>query len=534
MANDVEVDFAAKMDDVKEQLNSLKGHATSWGGELKNIFTGTFAALSFTKLIEGASAAFHKVTDIIQGEVKEWIAAYTEASQVDAQLAAALKSTGREAEFSQEHLSDLATSIEHMTTFGDEAIKSVETLLLKFKDIKGDEFEHATALAADMAARMGGDAAAAADHLGMMLNNPARAMKLLAKEGMDLSAQQKEMVNVFLAVGDKAAAQRVILEQLEGAYGGAAEAAADAAGGGMKQLQEQIGDIREELGKKLLDAIGDVIPALQSLADEGGKILKDFVDSIIGVGKGFTDSFGQGETASEKLIVAVAGVAHNVKVAALAIEDYFLRIQRLREIAEHPFKTVFDSKQTDLEKQLKRVQEERSNVGTSKEASDAALSGFRESQSAIEAKKKSDQKAKDTALAAQQAADAAKAEAAKQIVGVQQAMQAFQVFGALGIAGAGGGQIVQDKTSDNKEKVEKVKKVKEEEFGQPDEVRAQIEDAASMFRRIQTAAASPEQKTQKEHLEETKKGTSHLATIATQITKIGARPEAPPMVPLLG
>lgn len=504
MAHDVEIKFEGTLNQLRDQLNSIQGHAQGWAGSMKEIFGGTFAALSFEKLVESAGEALHKITELVKDEVGEWIKAATEASEVDAQLVQAVKSTGGAAGFTAKQLADMATELEHVSTFSDEAVKSAQTLLLKFKDIKGDNFREATELAVDMAARMRTDVATAAEDLGRKLNDPTRAIQLMKREGIALTEQQESMIEALLAVGDKAAAQRIVMNELEKAYGGAAEAAANAAGGGIKQLQEQIGDIREELGQKLLDAIGDVTPALKFLAEEGGRALKRLIDQVLAFGSSFADSVGgQGVDAAEKFVGAVAIMGQRIQQFSDRAEVQLRKVANLWGLLGHTREEVaFLSDKVVAAEAIQDFRTFRENEDKKKQARDAA---------------RKDQQQKDE-LQAQDAVKKA-AELKAQLVGLA-------IFQGVGAAAAGiGGDVKKDTTKpEPKEKREKAQA--EDRFT----VTAQIESLDATFNRIQQAAASKDndRETKKVQLAErsavaNEKNGGLLAGINTGIQTIAQR-----------
>jgi len=79
----------------------------------------------------------------------------------------------------------------------------------------------------------------------------------LGRSGVQFSEQQRELIQNFTETGDIAAAQNIILEELETQFAGSAEAAAQAGTGAVKQIRNQIGDIKEEIG-------GELTPVLES------------------------------------------------------------------------------------------------------------------------------------------------------------------------------------------------------------------------------------------------------------------------------
>jgi phage-related protein len=196
-----------------------------------------------------------------------------ESQKVTAQLEAALKSTGEAAGLSKQQLLDMASGLQSMTTFGDEAIIGAQNLLLTFTQIKGPQFQGATEAVLNMATAMGTDLNTAALQVGKALNDPVQGITALRRAGVQLSDQQEQMVKDMMAVGDVAGAQKIILGELSTQFGGSAAAAADTFGGRMQQLKNSFGEIQESIGMALL-------PHLQKLAESLSTFLTENKEDI--------------------------------------------------------------------------------------------------------------------------------------------------------------------------------------------------------------------------------------------------------------
>ncbi len=172
-------------------------------------------------------------------------AAYREQKEAVSVLESVLKSTGATAWTSSEQLQEMAASFQKITNYGDETILSMQSVLLGFRNIKGDQFENATKAILDMATVMKMDLKSAAQVVGKALDDPINGLDSLKRQGFAFTAAQKSMIQSMLDVGDVAGAQKIILDELEGTYGGAAEAAADLD----TQIKNSLGDLLEGYGK---------------------------------------------------------------------------------------------------------------------------------------------------------------------------------------------------------------------------------------------------------------------------------------------
>lgn len=168
-----------------------------------------------------------------------------EAEKVQAQLAAALKSTGGAAGFTQVQLNNMAGELQRVTTYGDEAINSAQALLLTFTKISGDVFPQAIEAAADMATALGTDLTSATQQLGKALNDPLKGISALGRAGVQFSEAQRAMIEQMVEAGRIAEAQTLILAELETQFGGSAVAARDTLGGALEAAKNAFGDLLE-------------------------------------------------------------------------------------------------------------------------------------------------------------------------------------------------------------------------------------------------------------------------------------------------
>jgi hypothetical protein len=177
------------------------------------------------------------------GEVRE-------ANKVQAQTAAAIRSTGGAANLTARDVARLASSIEDATAVEDDNVQAGANLLLTFTNIKEEVkggrgvFSEATRVLVDMAAAMGNDVSSGAIQLGKALNDPVAGVSALAEVGVTFTDQQKAQIAAMVQAGDTAEAQRVILAELRKEFGGSAAAQADSVDRQLRkwdELQERVG-----------------------------------------------------------------------------------------------------------------------------------------------------------------------------------------------------------------------------------------------------------------------------------------------------
>lgn len=161
------------------------------------------------------------------------------------QVEARLKSTQGVSGKTVEELQRVAQEFQSITTFGDEAILQMQSLLLTFTNIKGDTFNQATEAILNMSTALGQDLKSSATQLGKALNDPIKGISALSRVGVAFTDEQKNMIKGFVELGQVEKAQAVILKELETEFGGSAKAMADTFGGALDQLGNAFGDLLE-------------------------------------------------------------------------------------------------------------------------------------------------------------------------------------------------------------------------------------------------------------------------------------------------
>ena len=213
------------------------------------------------------------------------IAAFDKQQKAIAQVEAGIKSTGMAAGFTSEQLQKMASELQGKTLFGDEVIlKDATSQLLTFTNIAGEQFERTQLAALNLATRLDGDLKSASIQLGKALNDPVANLSALSRSGIQFSEEQKKVIKELAETNRLAEAQTLILDELDKQYGGAAEAAAQAGAGGLKQLQNQFGDLMEEIGGMLLPIVIDLGNQFKSFLEGFAKLSPEVKKMIVTVG----------------------------------------------------------------------------------------------------------------------------------------------------------------------------------------------------------------------------------------------------------
>lgn len=194
-----------------------------------------------------------------------------DASAGQAQLAAGIKSTGNAANVTIKGLLDRASALQAMSGQTDDSIVKTEGLLLTFTKIKNSGpnkvFDDATLAAANMSARMGGDASSSAIQLGKALNDPIKGISSLSRVGVTFDDAQKKTIATMVKTGNVAGAQRVILAELNKEFGGSAAAQGQSLPGVLARIRRGYEDVTQSVAEGIIPI---VLPALRWIADRAG------------------------------------------------------------------------------------------------------------------------------------------------------------------------------------------------------------------------------------------------------------------------
>lgn len=188
----------------------------------------------------------------IIGGIRGTIAEAQVAMDSQTRLAAAVETSGKAAGFSAEQMATFATELQGVTTAGDETIKDAMTTLTTFPKVAGEMFKRATKAALDMQEKGFGGMGGNARMLGRALEDPRRGLMMLTRMGVTFSEQQRKQIKDLMEQNKLGEAQQVIMGAVEGKFKGVAEAMAKTPSGRIKQLTEATGDLREEIGTKLM------------------------------------------------------------------------------------------------------------------------------------------------------------------------------------------------------------------------------------------------------------------------------------------
>ncbi|HIP35274.1 MAG TPA: hypothetical protein EYG85_00290, partial [Crocinitomix sp.] len=236
----VNIKFFADLKQFSSQMQNSERQIKKFGRSMKKVGSNLTMAVTAPILALGGAA----------------VLAWDKQAKAIAQVEQGLKTTGNAVGYTSSELQKLASDLQDNSLFGDEEIlKGATSQLLTFTNIAGKQFERTQQAALDLATRLDGDLKSASIQLGKALNDPVANLSALSRSGIQFSEDQKKTINALVKTNKLAEAQTIILDELEKQYGGSAAAAAKAGTGPLKQLSNSIGDLTEDFGKIISEAL---------------------------------------------------------------------------------------------------------------------------------------------------------------------------------------------------------------------------------------------------------------------------------------
>jgi hypothetical protein len=274
--------------------------------------------------------------------VKSSVDAYAESEMALTKQTAVLRATGMAAGLTGKELESMARDMSSITGIPDETITNAQTVLLTFREIGNEVFPEAMQAAADMSVVMGGDLQGAILMVGKALQDPLTGLTALRRAGVSFNETQKQQIASLVKSNDLFGAQKIILGELKGEFGGVAEAAGDTTTGSINKLNNAVDDLKEALGSELapdLVKIADGMTAFITVTDEeaaaqarlNAKIEAGsdvrwrayLMQKLLAGGEGrLKDDFVAAIPPAQEYAEAIGGIA-------VAAEDYFKALKSL-------------------------------------------------------------------------------------------------------------------------------------------------------------------------------------------------------------
>jgi phage-related minor tail protein len=191
------------------------------------------------------------------------VKSFNESEAAIAQTNAVLKSTQGIAGVTAAEVTTLATSMQKLTTFSDEEVRSAENMLLTFTNISDEIFPETTEATLNMSQALGQDLKSSSIQLGKALNDPILGLTSLGRVGVKFTQGTRDQIKAMVEAGNVMGAQKVILHELATEFGGSARAATKTFGGQVKQLGNEFDDVKEDIGKLIVVLEKQFLPVLR-------------------------------------------------------------------------------------------------------------------------------------------------------------------------------------------------------------------------------------------------------------------------------
>lgn len=309
--------------EVGKASNSLKGVGSSATTAFGKIKAGVSKATAGIKKL-GASAkkagqtikknmlASGAAFLALGASVKKALDLYAVQEKAEKTLGAAMKQAGTFTQAAYKHNLEYASSLQQMTTFGDEAILGVQKQLTNF-GAEGKVLDDLTKATLDLAAAKGIDLKSAGD--------------LVSKSfGSSTNAMSRYGIEVTGAAGSTERAEQAV-QNITKLFGGAAAAEAATFGGIMTQVSNSFGDFMETVGKVIAKVVGPLLSGLNKM----GSGTKTFVFGLGAIGVAAASA----ALAFGPLGVAIVGITALVFGLTKGIQDLnesLENIERLEKI----------------------------------------------------------------------------------------------------------------------------------------------------------------------------------------------------------
>lgn len=183
---------------------------------------------------------------------KASVQAFTEAQAAQEKLTFAFAKFPKTADISIDALREYNSALAKKTKFDDDAIASAQAVIAQF-GLTGKQIKETTPILLDFAAATGRDLPSAAEVLGKAMMGNAKALKDIGIKYKTTGNSAQDYINIQALVSAK--------------VGGFAENEGKTAAGQLAILQNQFGEVQEEVGMRLLPVLTNLGKKLLSTID---------------------------------------------------------------------------------------------------------------------------------------------------------------------------------------------------------------------------------------------------------------------------
>jgi hypothetical protein len=228
-------------------------------------------AAKFEKLGHGigvalASQELRNFAGDVQNFASTYLSEFAEAEAATGRLQAALVASGQASPAVAKAYGEMATELQRMSTFSDEAITDAQTMLTTVGNIKPDNMRETLKVTMDLAKGLGIDLVAASNLVAKAASSDGEALGKLKVILGDSVSEGADFAEVMEAINQK--------------FGGQSAAAMGTTAGQMENLNNQMSDLNEQVGGVLAENLKSLLSVFQSMP-EG---VQTFTLAVIGIG----------------------------------------------------------------------------------------------------------------------------------------------------------------------------------------------------------------------------------------------------------
>ncbi len=235
------VNLGLKKSDFDKGLRSAKSGLKSFEKDTRAI--GASIKAGFAAIIGGGVAL----------GMKDLLDTYAQQEKYERMLAAAMKERGTYTEAAMKHNMDYASSLQALTTYGDEAIMQAQRIFTNYR-IEGEMLDQITKATLDLAAAKDMELASAAELVAKSVGSSTNS---LSRYGIQIDGAAGSIDRMRNAV-----------DAITKLYGGTAAAAADNYEGRVIQLTNAWGDMKEQLGALMIGPATQTVSWMKTATEE--------------------------------------------------------------------------------------------------------------------------------------------------------------------------------------------------------------------------------------------------------------------------
>lgn len=311
---DLFVKLGLKKDEFDKGINNAKQQVGGFGGMVSKVGGLLSAAFVATGIIAFAKSA---------------IDSYNKVAQANAKMNAVIKATGGVAGVSATYVKQLTGELKRITLYSGTELTNAAAVLLTFPKVTKDIFKDALTQAANMSAVLGGDLQSSIIQIGKALNSPQIGLTALRRSGVSFTEQQVAMIKSLVASGKQLEAQKIILQELNTEFGGAAQSIAKSGIGAWTMLQKEVKAVTVAFGEAIAESkiFKDVLSTLGNAAVGIKKLLSgSTIDASMDGAKDWASEFVK--TLPKDMGEAKSAIKNEMDALQILIDDYAAAIKK--------------------------------------------------------------------------------------------------------------------------------------------------------------------------------------------------------------